>query len=60
MIVIVVGDEILDGILREKLFHLAVELSRQGFVWRQHHRRPLQVGNHVGDGKGFTGDGNPQ
>ncbi len=60
LVVIVVGDEILNGVFREELFHLAVKLRRQGFVGRQHHRRALEIRNHVGNGKGFTRAGNPE
>ena len=47
LVVIVVGDEVLDVIFREKLAHLTVELSGEGFVWREHNRRPLQALDHV-------------
>ena len=60
LIVVVVRDEILNGVFRKELFHLAVQLRRQGFIGRQHHGRTLQVGNDVGNGKGFTRAGYPQ
>ncbi len=60
LVVIVIRDEILDGILREELFHLAVQLRRQRFVGRQHHGGALQVSDNVGDGEGFPRTGHPQ
>jgi len=39
LVVVVVGDEILDGILRKKLAELRVQLRRKGLVGRQHQRR---------------------
>ncbi|VTP65452.1 Uncharacterised protein [Leclercia adecarboxylata] len=49
LIVVVVRDEILHRIFGEELFHLAVQLRSQRFIWCQHHGRPLQIGDHVGD-----------
>lgn len=60
LVVVVVGDEIFHRILREKLFHLAVELRRQRLVRRQHHGRPIQIGYHVGDGECLARTGDPQ
>ena len=34
LIIIIVGNKILDGILREKFFHFSVQLPRQCFVAR--------------------------
>ena len=53
LVVVVVGDEVLHRVFREERFHFAIQLGRQRFVRRQHHRRTLQVSNHVGNGKGF-------
>src|SRR3546814_1452302 len=43
LVVVVVRDEILDRIVREKLLELAVQLRRQGLVRRHDQRRPLQL-----------------
>ena len=41
LVVIVVGDEILDRVLREEALHLAIELRRQRLVGREDERRAL-------------------
>ncbi len=43
LVVVVVGDEILDRVVRKEALHLAVELGRQGLVRRQDQRRPLHL-----------------
>ena len=60
MIVVVVTDEILDGVFREKVLELAVQLGGQGFVMGDDECGPLHGGNDVGDGKGFPRTGYPQ
>ncbi len=57
LIVIVIGDEELHRVIGEELLHLAIKLRRQGFVGCQHHRRPVEIGNDVGDGKRLAGAG---
>ena len=37
LVIIVVGDKVLNGIVREKFAHFAVELGGQGLVMRQDH-----------------------
>ena len=37
LVVVVVGDEVLDRVVREELAELPVELRREGLVVRQHH-----------------------
>ncbi len=54
LVVIVIGYKILDGIVRKKGFHFAVQLSRQRLVVRQDHGRTVKPCNHVGHGEGLT------
>ena len=60
LIVIEVADEIFDGVVREKLLELAVELRSEGLVVRNHQRWLVQGGQDVGSRKGFTGTGHPK
>ena len=48
LVVVVVGDEILHGIVREKGLELPVELGRQGLVVAEYQGRPLQLLDYVG------------
>ena len=43
LVVVVVGDEVLDGVLREELAELVAELRGERLVVRDHERRPLQL-----------------
>ena len=47
LVVVVVGDEVLDRVVREELAELAIELRRQRLVVRQHQRRPLHARDDV-------------
>ncbi len=49
LVVVVVGDEVLDPVLREQLPELGGELRGQRLVGRQHERRPVRLRDHVGD-----------
>ena len=60
LVVVVVGDEVLDRVVREELPELAVELRGQRLVVRQHQRRPLHALDHVGDGEGLAGAGDAE
>ena len=60
LVVVVVGDEVLDRVLRKEHLELAVQLRRQRLVVREHQRRPLHLLDHVGDGEGLAGAGHPQ
>ena len=59
-VVVVVGDEILDRVVREEALHLGVELGGQGLVGRQDQRRALQALNDVGHGEGLARAGDPE
>ena len=48
LVVVVVGNEILHGIVREEGLELPVELGRQGLVVAEYQGRPLQSLDHVG------------
>ena len=54
LIVVVITDEILDCIIREKLAELTIQLRRQCFVWRHDNGRFAGTCNHVGHGVGFA------
>jgi hypothetical protein len=60
LVIVVIGDEIFHGVIREKGLHLAVKLRRQRLVGRQHQRRPLHGGDDVGDGEGLAAAGDAQ
>ena len=48
LIIIVVGDEILDGVVGEEALELPVKLRRERLVGRQDQRRPLRRLDHLG------------
>ena len=43
LVVVVVADEVLDGVLGKEALELLVELRRQGLVVRHHQRRPVHA-----------------
>ena len=47
LIVVIVGDEVFDGVFREKLAELRTELRGKRFVVREHERRAVQLRNDV-------------
>ena len=55
LVIIVIGNEVFHGIVREELAHFAVQLCGQGLVRRQDQRRALNFLDQVGDGKGLAG-----
>ena len=60
LVVVVVGDEILDRVLGEEIPELGVILGGKGLVVRDHEGRPLHPRHHVGDGEGLAGPGRAQ
>ncbi len=60
LVVIVVRDEILDGVLGKELPHFRVELRSQGFIGRQHQRGTSQPGDHIGHRVRFPRAGHAQ
>ena len=57
LVVVVVGDEVLDRVVREQLAQLVGELGRQGLVGLHHQERPLHLLGHPGHGRGLAGAG---
>jgi hypothetical protein len=49
-----------DGVLREQLLELAVELGREDLVVRDDEGRALDLADHVGDREGLAGAGYAQ
>ena len=60
LVVVVVGDEVLDRILREEAPHLAPQLRGQRLVGCQHEGGLAGRGDHVGHGEGLARSGNAQ
>ena len=60
LVIIVIGDEIFDRVLREKALHLAVELRGQGLVRREDDRRPPGAGDDMRHGKGLARAGDAE
>ncbi len=60
LVIVVVGNEVLDRVLREELPELAVQLRGQGLVGRQHEGRPLHGLDHVGDGVSLARPGDAE
>ncbi len=54
LVVVVVRDEVFDGVVRKELAHLAVELRRQRLVVREDQRRPLEGVDDMGHGKSLS------
>ena len=60
LVVVVVGDEVLDGVLGEELLELGAELGGERPVGRQHERRPLPALDDVGHREGLAGAGDAE
>ena len=60
LVVVVIGDEIFHGILREERLELAIELRRQGLVVAQDERRPVELRQHIGNSEGLARAGHPE
>ena len=60
LVVVVVGDKVLDRVFREELLELGVELRRQGLVVRHDQGRLLQLLDDRGHREGLTGAGGAQ
>ena len=57
LVVVVVGDEVLDRVLGQQLAELGVQLRGQRLVMGQHQRRPLQLLDDMGHHEGLAGAG---
>ena len=60
LVVVVVADEILHRVFREKLAKFAVQLGGQRLVGRKHDGRAPQAGDHIGHGEGLARAGHAQ
>ena len=60
LVVVVVGDEVLDPVLGEELPELGGELRGEALVRRQDQRGPLHLGDEARDGEGLAGPGDAQ
>jgi hypothetical protein len=60
LIVVVIADEILDGIVGKKLAKLLVKLGGERLVVGDDQRRSIQPGDHVGHRKGLARTGHAQ
>jgi len=60
LVVVVVGDEVLDGVVREEIAKLLVELGRQRLVVGDHQRRFLDFLCDPRYGVRFSGAGHPE
>ena len=57
LVVVVVGDEVLDRVVGEQLAQLVGELGRERLVGLHHQHRPLQPLGHPRHGRGLAGAG---
>ena len=60
LVVVVIGNEILDGVLREEALHLGVELGRQRLVGGHDEGRAAHLADDMGGGEGFAGPGDAE
>ena len=60
LVVVVIRDEILHRVFREKLAHFGIQLRRQRLVGRHDDRRHPQTRNHMRHGVGLAGTGDAQ
>ena len=60
LVIVVIGNEILDRVLGKEIAHLGIQLRRQRLVRRHHDGRPPGARDHVGHGEGLAGAGHAQ
>jgi hypothetical protein len=60
LVVVVVADEVLDGVVGKEPAELLVELRRQGLVVDHHQRRPVHAGDGLRHGEGLARAGHPE
>ena len=60
LVVVVVGDEVLDGVVGEELFELVVKLGGEGLVVREDERGALRLLDNLGHGESFAGAGDAE
>ena len=60
LVVVVIRNEIFDGIMRKEILELVIKLRGESFVMRHHQRRTVHRLNHLRHGVSFAGPGNTQ
>ena len=60
LVVVVIADEVLDGVVGEETLELAIELGGKGLVVAEDDGRPVRLGDDVGHGEGLTGPGHAE
>ena len=60
LVVVVVGDEVLDRVAGEELAELVAELRGERLVVGDHERGPLDLLDDPGHGRGLAGAGRPE
>ena len=60
LVVVVVGDEVLDGVVGEEGFELVVELGGEGLVVREDEGGALDLLDDLGHGEGLAGAGDAE
>ena len=60
LVVVVEGNKIFDGVVREKPFEFAVKLGGEGFVWCKDNRWALRFLDHFRHGECFAGSRGPK
>ena len=59
LVVVVVADEVVDGVVREEVTKLGIQLGSERLVVREHERGPAHAGDHVGHREGLARAGHP-
>ena len=60
LVVVVIADEILDGVIGEELLELGVELGAEGLVVADNEGRSLDAGDNISHGEGLAAAGNSE
>ena len=60
LVVVVIADEVLDGVVGEERFELVIELRGEGLVVRQDQRRAAHGLDDLGHGEGLAGPGHAE
>src|ERR1019366_10351321 len=60
LVVVVVGDEVLDGVVGEEMLELVVELGGEGLVVREDERGTLHGFDDLRHGEGLAGTGDAE
>ncbi|MOA07664.1 hypothetical protein D3C78_1273730 [compost metagenome] len=60
LVIVVIGNEILDGVVREERLELAIQLRGERLVGRQHQGRALHLRNDVGNAEGLARAGHTE